>query len=67
MSDSGGGHRKVQAAIDEAGPGPVLSVALYARFSSFGNDDFANRVQSAVRHEFGGHVEKPVLAPLSEI
>ena len=38
---------------------PVLSAALYTRFSSRGTADFANRVQSAMRHEFGGHVEKP--------
>jgi 6-phosphogluconate dehydrogenase (decarboxylating) len=49
--------------IDEAVPVPVLSAALYARFGSRGNADFANRVQSAMRHEFGGHVEKPVDGP----
>lgn len=59
VSDSGEGRWTVQAAIDEAVPAPVLSAALYARFGSRGNDDFANRVQSAMRHEFGGHVEKP--------
>jgi 6-phosphogluconate dehydrogenase len=60
VSDSGEGRWTVQAAIDEAVPAPVLSAALYARFSSRGNADFANRVQSAMRHQFGGHVEKPV-------
>ena len=63
VSDSGEGRWAVQAAIDEAVPVPVLSAALYARFSSRGEADFANRVQSAMRHEFGGHVEKPVPGP----
>jgi 6-phosphogluconate dehydrogenase len=59
VSDSGEGRWTIQAAIDEAVPAPVLSAALYARFGSRGDADFANRVQSAMRHEFGGHVEKP--------
>ena len=59
VSDSGEGRWTVQAAIDEGVPAAVLSAALYARFGSRGNADFANRVQSAMRHEFGGHVEKP--------
>ncbi len=59
VSDSGEGRWTVQAAIDEAVPAPVLSAALYARFDSRGQADFANRVQSAMRHAFGGHVEKP--------
>ena len=58
VSDSGEGRWTVQAAIDEAVPAPVLSAALYARFASRGEADFANRVLSAMRHEFGGHVEK---------
>ena len=58
VSDSGEGRWTVQAAIDAAVPVPVLSAALYARFASRGESDFANRVQSAMRHEFGGHVEK---------
>ena len=58
VSDSGEGRWTVQAAIDEAVPAPVLSAALYARFTSRGEADFANRVLSAMRHEFGGHVEK---------
>jgi 6-phosphogluconate dehydrogenase len=58
VSDSGEGRWTVAAAIDEAVPAPVLSAALYARFSSRGHADFANRVLSAMRHQFGGHVEK---------
>jgi 6-phosphogluconate dehydrogenase len=58
VSDSGEGRWTIAAAIDEAVPAPVLSAALYARFSSRGNADFANRVLSAMRHEFGGHGEK---------
>jgi 6-phosphogluconate dehydrogenase len=65
VSDSGEGRWTVQAAIDEAVPAPVLSAALYARFGSRGDADFANRVQSAMRHEFGGHVEKPDQGPPS--
>jgi 6-phosphogluconate dehydrogenase len=59
VSDSGEGRWAVQAAIDEAVPVPVLSAALYSRFDSRGESDFANRVLSAMRREFGGHVEKP--------
>ena len=59
VSDSGEGRWALQAAIDEAVPAPVLSAALYARFSSRGEGDFANRLQSAMRHQFGGHAEKP--------
>jgi 6-phosphogluconate dehydrogenase len=59
VSDSGEGRWTIQAAIDEAVPVPVLSAALYARFGSRGEADFANRVLSAMRHQFGGHVEKP--------
>ena len=58
VSDSGEGRWTVQASIDEAVPAPVLSAALYARFASRGEADFSNRVLSAMRHEFGGHVEK---------
>jgi 6-phosphogluconate dehydrogenase len=58
VSDSGEGRWTITAAIDEAVPAPVLSAALYERFSSRGNSDFADRVLSAMRHEFGGHVEK---------
>lgn len=59
VSDSGEGRWTAIAAIDEAVPTPVLSAALQERFSSRGNADFANRVLSAMRSEFGGHVEKP--------
>jgi 6-phosphogluconate dehydrogenase len=59
VSDSGEGRWTLAAAIDEGVPAPVLATALFDRFSSRGNDDFANRVLSAMRHEFGGHVEKP--------
>lgn len=58
VSDSGEGRWTIKAAIDEAVPGSVLSAALYERFSSRGDADFADRVLSAMRHEFGGHVEK---------
>ena len=58
VSDSGEGRWTIKAAIDEAVPSPVLSAALYERFSSRGNADFADKVLSAMRHEFGGHVEK---------
>ena len=59
VSDSGEGRWTLQAAIDEGVPVPVLSAALYARFTSRGNADFSNRILSAMRHEFGGHLEKP--------
>jgi 6-phosphogluconate dehydrogenase len=58
VSDSGEGRWTIAAAIDEAVPTPVLTAALYERFSSRGNADFGNRVLSAMRNEFGGHVEK---------
>jgi 6-phosphogluconate dehydrogenase len=57
VSDSGEGRWTVHAAIDEGVPAPVLSAALYARFSSRGEGDFADRVLSAMRREFGGHGE----------
>jgi 6-phosphogluconate dehydrogenase len=60
VSDSGEGRWTIQAAIDEGVPAHVLSAALFDRFASRGNADFANRVLSAMRHEFGGHIEKPV-------
>jgi 6-phosphogluconate dehydrogenase len=60
VSDSGEGRWTSLAAIDEGVPVPVLTAALYSRFSSRGEDDFANRVLSAMRKEFGGHGEKPV-------
>src|SRR5258708_3911966 len=59
ISDSGEGRWTIKAAIDEAVPAPVLTTALYERFSSRGEGDFQNRVLSAMRYEFGGHLEKP--------
>ena len=58
VSDSGEGRWTVAAAIDESVPAPVLSAALYERFSSHGQDDFADKVLSALRFQFGGHEEK---------
>jgi 6-phosphogluconate dehydrogenase len=58
VSDSGEGRWTVMAAIDEGVPAPVLSAALYQRFASRGEEDFADRLLSAMRFEFGGHVEK---------
>src|SRR5246500_1974765 len=63
VSDSGEGRWTIKAAIDEGVPVPVLSVALYERFSSRGEADFADKLLSAMRDEFGGHVEKPVAKP----
>src|SRR5581483_5024080 len=59
VSDSGEGRWTVTAAIEEGCPTPVLSAALYQRFSSRGEDDFAEKVLSAMRFEFGGHTERP--------
>ena len=59
VSDSGEGRWTIKAAIDEGVPAHVLSAALYERFSSRGNSEFADRLLSAMRYEFGGHVEKP--------
>jgi 6-phosphogluconate dehydrogenase len=59
VSDSGEGRWTAIAAIEEGVPTPVLTAALASRFSSRGNDDVANRLLSAMRKEFGGHVEKP--------
>ena len=58
VSDSGEGRWTIDAAIEEGAPVPVLSAALFARFSSRGEADFANKVLSAMRKQFGGHVEK---------
>lgn len=58
VSDSGEGRWTIAAAIDEGVPVPVLSAALYQRFSSRGEEDFANKVLSAMRFGFGGHVER---------
>jgi 6-phosphogluconate dehydrogenase len=58
VSDSGEGRWTIKAAIDEAVPVPVLSTALYQRFSSRGEADFQDKVLSAMRFQFGGHLEK---------
>ena len=59
VSDSGEGRWTISAAIDEAVPAPVLTTALYARFSSRGEADFQDKLLSAMRFQFGGHHEKP--------
>jgi 6-phosphogluconate dehydrogenase len=59
VSDSGEGRWTIKAAIDEAVPAPVLTTALYERFSSRGEAEFQNKLLSAMRYEFGGHLEKP--------
>jgi len=59
VSDSGEGRWTVNAAIDEAVPVPVLTTALYARFSSRGESDYQDKLLSAMRFQFGGHHEKP--------
>ena len=58
VSDSGEGRWTIAAAIDQGTPAPVLSAALYSRFSSRGNDEFASKVLSAMRYQFGGHQEQ---------
>jgi 6-phosphogluconate dehydrogenase len=60
VSDSGEGRWTIAAAIDEGTPAPVLTTALYERFSSRGDAEFQNKVLSAMRYQFGGHLEKPV-------
>jgi 6-phosphogluconate dehydrogenase len=60
VSDSGEGRWTIKAAIDEAVPVPVLSTALYQRFSSRGEADYQDKLLSAMRFQFGGHLEKPV-------
>jgi len=59
VSDSGEGRWTIKAAIDEAQPAAVLTAALYERFSSRGEADFQNKLLSAMRYQFGGHLEKP--------
>jgi 6-phosphogluconate dehydrogenase len=59
VSDSGEGRWTIKAAIDEGVPANVLSAALYERFSSRGEAEFADKLLSAMRYEFGGHIEKP--------
>ncbi len=60
VSDSGEGRWTIKAAIDEAVPAPVLTTALYERFSSRGEADFQDRILSAMRYQFGGHLEEPL-------
>jgi len=62
VSDSGEGRWTLLAAIDESVPTPVLSASLYSRFSSRGEGQFADKLTSAMRFEFGGHHEKPATA-----
>jgi 6-phosphogluconate dehydrogenase len=59
VSDSGEGRWTIKAAIDEAVPAPVLSAALYQRFASRGEADYQDKLLSAMRFGFGGHLEKP--------
>jgi 6-phosphogluconate dehydrogenase len=59
VSDSGEGRWTAHAAIESSSPAPVLTAALFQRFSSRGEDDLANRLLSAMRYQFGGHVERP--------
>ena len=58
VSDSGEGPWTVEAAVDEGIPAPVISAALYARFSSRGENAFGDKLLSAMRYEFGGHIER---------
>ena len=58
VSDSGEGRWTIQAAIDEGVPTPVLATALYERFSSRGSASFQDKLLSAMRYQFGGHLEK---------
>ena len=58
VSDSGEGRWTIKASIDEAVPAPVLSAALHRRFSSRGESDYQDKLLSAMRYHFGGHVEK---------
>ena len=59
VSDSGEGRWTIQAAVDTAVPAHVLTAAVFERFSSRGESDYADRVLSAMRKQFGGHDEKP--------
>ena len=59
VSDSGEGRWTLQAAVDEGVPAPVLSAALFGRFESRGAAEYADKLMSAMRFEFGGHHEKP--------
>jgi 6-phosphogluconate dehydrogenase len=62
VSDSGEGRWTIKAALDEAVPVPVLSASLYARFASRGEADYQNKLLSAMRYAFGGHLEKSAIA-----
>jgi 6-phosphogluconate dehydrogenase len=59
VSDSGEGRWTIKAAIDEGVPVPVLSTALFERFTSRGDSDYQDKLLSAMRYQFGGHLEKP--------
>jgi 6-phosphogluconate dehydrogenase len=59
VSDSGEGRWTILAAIESSAPAPVLTAALYERFTSRGESEFADRLLSAMRYQFGGHVERP--------
>jgi 6-phosphogluconate dehydrogenase len=61
VSDSGEGRWTIKAAIDEGVPAPVLSAALYERFNSRGEADYQDKLLSAMRYQFGGHLEKPAM------
>jgi 6-phosphogluconate dehydrogenase len=63
VSDSGEGRWTVNTAIEAGVPVPVLATALFSRFASRHHDDFANRLLSAMRREFGGHIERPAPPP----
>jgi 6-phosphogluconate dehydrogenase len=65
VSDSGEGRWTIQAAIESSTPAPVLSAALYQRFTSRGEADFADRLLSAMRYQFGGHREHHAGAQLA--
>ncbi|MEY2591186.1 MAG: 6-phosphogluconate dehydrogenase, partial [Acidimicrobiaceae bacterium] len=61
VSDSGEGRWTVQAAVEIGVPAAVLTASLFTRFASQGNADYANKLQSAMRKQFGGHAEKKVI------
>jgi 6-phosphogluconate dehydrogenase len=63
VSDSGEGRWTVNTAVEAGVPVPVLATALFSRFASRHHDDFANRILSAMRREFGGHIERPAAPP----
>ena len=63
VSDSGEGRWTVQAAVDEGIPSPVISAALFSRFASRGREEYADKLLSAMRYEFGGHKEKAAEKP----